>query len=305
VIEAQIVIANNTINDLQEDIEYISKHEIEDHVDCPMCGAVYKNTFEERLAVAQDEDRCHELLSQLRDDLSDTTKKIEQTNRHFVEAKSEFARVDEILNTKRGKLQLRDLIENEGRKEAHRVIRADIEAVEQQIAEIDKDILSVKGEMERFDDAERKKTITKRYRDLMRSFLFDVEVHTLKHEKLFVYSNISETGSDLPRALLAYYYSILQLMQENSTAAFCPIVIDSPNQQDQDLVNLKKMLYFIRDQRPKHSQIVLGLVDDCGVDFDGDVIELTDKYQLLQSRGYADVAEDVRDLLNKSRAAED
>jgi hypothetical protein len=60
-------------------------------------------------------------------------------------------------------------------------------------------------------------------------------------------------------------------------------VIDSPNQQDQDLANLKKMLHFIRDKRPKNSQIVLGLVDDCGVDFDGDVIELTDNYHLLQS----------------------
>jgi hypothetical protein len=304
VIEAQIVIANHTIDDLQEDIEYISRHETEDHVDCPMCGAVYKNTFEERLAVAQDEDRCHELLSQLREDLSATSKKIGETNRHFVDAKAEFVRVNEILNTKRGKLQLRDLIESEGRKEAHRVIRADIEAIEKQIAGVDKEIVGVKAEMDRYDDANRKKAINKRYRELMRSFLFDVEVHTLNYEKLYVYSHISETGSDLPRALLAYYYSILHLMRENSTAAFCPIVIDSPNQQDQDLANLKKMLYFIRDKRPKNSQIVLGLVDDCGVDFDGDVIELTDKYHLLQTHDYSDIADDVRDLLNKSRVAE-
>jgi uncharacterized Zn finger protein (UPF0148 family) len=305
VTEAQIVIANDTINDLLEDIDYIAAHEMEDHVDCPMCGAVYENTFEERLAVAQDEDRCHELLSQLREDLSSTTKQIEETNRRFIEAKAEFARVNEILNTNRGKLELRDLIESEGRREAHRVIRADIEDVERKIADIDKEIIGVKAEMERYDDAERKKAINKRYRELMRSFLFDVEVHTLKYEKLYVYSNISETGSDLPRALLAYYYSNLHLMQDHSTAAFCPVIIDSPNQQDQDLVNLKKMLHFIRDQRPKDSQIVLGLVDDCGVGFDGEVIELIDKYHLLQTRNYADIADDVRDLLNKARAAEE
>ncbi len=93
-------------------------------------------------------------------------------------------------------------------------------------------------------------------------------------------------------------------MKEHSTAAFCPIIIDSPNQQDQDFVNLKKMLGFIRDKRPKFSQLVLGLVDDCGIEFDGDVIELTDKYQLLRRDGYADIAEDVRELLDKCRAAD-
>jgi hypothetical protein len=42
-------------------------------------------------------------------------------------------------------------------------------------------------------------------------------------------SKIAETGSGNPRALLAYYFSILEVMKEFSTSMFCPIVIDSPN----------------------------------------------------------------------------
>ncbi len=164
-----------------------------------MCGTTYANSFEDRLAIAQDEDRCHELLSQLRDDLTATDKMIEGTNELFTKAKTEFARVTEILNMKRGKLQLKDLIESEGKKEVQRIIRGDIAEVERQIAEVEGQIAGVKVEMERYDDAQRRKSITKRFRELMRDFLSDVEVHTLNHNKLFVYSIISETGSDLPR----------------------------------------------------------------------------------------------------------
>ena len=45
---------------------------------------------------------------------------------------------------------------------------------------------------------------------------------------------ISETGSALPRALLAYYFTFLKIMNIYSTSTFCPIIIDSPNQQEQD-----------------------------------------------------------------------
>jgi putative DNA primase/helicase len=114
----------------------------------------------------------------------------------------------------------------------------------------------------------------------------------------------AKVTSDLPRALLAYYYSILYLIRGNESGTFCPVVIDSPNQQDQDLPNLKKMLTFIHDRRPKDSQLVLGLVDDCGVSFDGDVIELTQKHALLNKDDYDQVAEEVRQLQDAARGDE-
>jgi len=201
-------------------------------------------------------------------------------------------------------LKLEDLIENEGRKQVQQIIHNDIETVEGQIAEVQKEINAVKAQMALYDNAERRKAITKKFREMMGKYLFELEVHNLAHENLHVYSSVSETGSDLPRALLAYYYGILHLMKENSTAAFCPIVIDSPNQQDQDIVNLKKMLSFIHERRPKDSQVVLGLVDDCGVEFDGSVIELSDKNQLLHTRDYAAISAEVRDLLDKVRLSD-
>jgi hypothetical protein len=112
-----------------------------------------------------------------------------------------------------------------------------------------------------------------------------------------VHSRITEQGSDLPRALLAYYFAILHVMTKHSTSTFCPMVIDSPNQQDQDRTNMVRMLNFIRDKRSADSQLILGLVDQFGVDFGGDVIELEDKHQLLSDDDYEDLSGELSELI--------
>jgi hypothetical protein len=87
-------------------------------------------------------------------------------------------------------------------------------------------------------------------------------------------------------------------MRENSTTLFCPIVIDSPNQQDQDGVNLERMLRFIRDERPRESQLVLALVDDCGIDFGGSTVELYRKNSVLGEEEYEELSMLVREFID-------
>ena len=62
------------------------------------------------------------------------------------------------------------------------------------------------------------------------------------------------------------------------------------------------MLEFMRDQRPPESQMIVGLVDDMGISLGGEVIELKDERQLLQSSQYNDVAEEMRMYIDKALA---
>lgn len=102
--------------------------------------------------------------------------------------------------------------------------------------------------------------------------------------------------------MLAFYFAILKTIEKFSTTTICPIVIDSPKQQDQDDENWKRMLEFIRDQRPTDAQMILGLVDEVGIDMGGDVIELKDERQLLQKDQFEDVAAEVRMYIDKALA---
>jgi hypothetical protein len=79
---------------------------------------------------------------------------------------------------------------------------------------------------------------------------------------------------------------MLGLIRRGENTPDCPIIIDSPNQQDQDDVNHALMLEFIRDHRPNNTQLLLCLVDDCGMDFGGSVLMLQDKDYVLRQEDY-------------------
>jgi hypothetical protein len=285
------------MGELKKDYDYASLEVIEDHVDCPTCGATYTNSFTERFAIAQDEDRCHELLSELDEEKSGLDKQIDRENDLFTRASNESSRVAEILATKQGEVELRDLIESEGRKEVQKILKADIQTIETQMSELDVRIQHVSQQMQSYTSKERSRDITAEFRGFMRDHLLHLSVETLQADSLSVHSRITEQGSDLPRALLAYYFAILQVMLKHSTSTFCPMVIDSPNQQDQDRTNMVRMLNFIRDKRPASSQLILGLVDQFGVDFDGNVIELHDKHSLLSETDYEELSDELNELL--------
>jgi hypothetical protein len=84
--------------------------------------------------------------------------------------------------------------------------------------------------------------------------------------------------------LLAYYYAILHTIHRYGSGTFCPVVIDSPNQQGQDDANLPKMLEFILDEQPPESQLVLG-VESLGrvQPADASVIAFDQKFGLLRA----------------------
>lgn len=85
-----------------------------------------------------------------------------------------------------------------------------------------------------------------------------------------------------PRAVLAYTFCILQVMRQRASSAYCPIIIESPIQQEQDAVNHQRTIDFIKRNQPKDSQLILDVVDTKGVDFGGFVISLDQKRHLLR-----------------------
>ena len=128
------------------------------------------------------------------------------------------------------------------------------------------------------------------YYKYMKQYLFALDVTSLPESGYKkIDANIPETGSALPRALTAYYFSIFQVMKKYTSSAFCPIIIDSPNQQAQDIKNVDKILKFINENQPEDSQLILGLEELYGVNFECDIIKLEDKNRLLQKDDYESV----------------
>src|SRR5690606_30633421 len=102
-----------------------------------------------------------------------------------------------------------------------------------------KEVLEKK--LKAFEKKERKEEILNFYRSRLGSYLKKLDIHSLTEED---YHSITtkienkETGSSRPRALIAYYFTFFHLMSKFSNSIYCPLIIDSPNQQDQDVEHI-------------------------------------------------------------------
>ena len=302
-VDAQIAVANATAKELRGDYRYAVEEVRADQIECPTCGTLHQNSFIERFAIARDEQRCRELLVELQSEQAENEAELAKLREKYSGTSAQLEEARTLLNQRQGEVTLQQLIESEGRKEARAIVERDIAEVNRLIGEIDEQAGRLEGKMKLYDNKERRAEIRTRYLGRMKRFLTALEVVNLTEARYRSFDgNIPESGSDLPRALLAYYYSILHAINENDSATVCPIVIDSPRQQDQDQENWRRILTFMRDNQPKDTQLILSLVDDMGFEFGGKVIEFNEKFSVLTAEEFPSVSEEVLPLIELSNA---
>lgn len=291
-IESQIEIVSNALGEMSSDYKFLEK--LNDHVDCPTCGAAYDVSFAEIFGIALDEGRCEELLRKLQGELQDVNTRIAKMSGEHREHDLETAKVRALLEKKREQVQLKDLIDSESKKKLKTVLQNNLTAANLKTVEIQEEIDDLKKQLDAFTSKEKKAEINAEFKTLMKRYLFELSVAGLNEDSYPDFTaKVFDQGSDQPRAVLAYGFSILHLMHKRASSAFCPIIIDSPIQQEQDAHNHKKILDFIKTNQPEGSQLILGVVDTKNVDFGGEVITLTDKRHVLREDEYNRATEEM------------
>ncbi|RCR68535.1 AAA family ATPase [Larkinella punicea] len=301
-IESQIEIVKLSLVESNSDLEFISK-ELSSYVDCPTCGAHYENSFAERFDIANDSERCKDLLIELLRDLKEVNDKIDKENSILLKTLEESKIIENILEQRKGELKFKDVIDNYGKNELRSVFSKRIDVLNKDLVENSIKKKELSDQLKGLEDKDRKKEIVEYYQLTLKKFLRYLDVHSIKEESYSSLTNIienTETGSSRPRALIAYYFAFFYLMAKYSTTTFCPIVIDSPNQQDQDIEHIDKIMNFISDNQPENSQMILGVAELYNMEFNGKIIELNEKYSLLQKDEYDFVNLEMRPYFEKT-----
>lgn len=301
IIESQLEIIKRAILENHKDLSFASE-ELEAMVDCPVCGAHYENSFTERFAIANDEQRSKDLMIELSKELEVINGKIAEENNKLLKTTAEVERIEAILSQKKGAIVFKDIIEHSGKKQVKELFQ---ERVDMLIAQI-KDNAIKKDDLQKtlkaLEDRKRTANITEKFQDYLTLYLKKLDVQTLSrddYKTLQTKIEERETGSALPRALIAYYYSFFNLMRDFSTTTFCPLLIDAPNQGDQDIKHIDDIMKFINENQPKDTQMILGISEDFGVNFNCKVELLTEPYSLLNEQQYDAVLSEMQPKLEK------
>jgi hypothetical protein len=286
----QGTLAEHALADLDADYEFL-RREGEDEIVCPTCGTVHSNDFANKFGLISDVDTCREFLIEVRKEIEAVDAQIAAERERLNSFTSSIVGINKILDEQRGELKLRDLIEGESEKLMDEALSAEEKEIDSQIGAQEMESDEAAQTMKSLDDKKRQDEIKAFYLRQMNSFVQQLQVPNLSEESYkAIDCHIRETGSDLPRGLLAYYYAFLHTMKRYSTSAFCPIVVDTPVQQDQDSTNAARMISFCLSEPPKDSQLILGTVSLHGVKYDGHVIETDTKNKLLKTALFEEVS---------------
>jgi len=287
-------IAQRILSELSADWEFTQSQQRE--LECPTCGAIYENALLERFGLAFDQDYCKHTIADTQVKLSQIEGQLSEYRRSMTTASRRHTRVWDLLEEKRGALSIHEIIMGEARGQAVGALQEEIDSIQQTVADIERQISSLKEQLADYEDRNRRSFLKGSFNDLLRQYSVELNVPVVGPLRSFA-SKINQTGSDLPRAVLAYSFAVLQMIAACAQSVFAPVVIDSPNQQDQDHANLKTMLEFINRNQCPDSQLILALVDPQGVDFGGKEIELTESRGVLDKGLYDSVGREIEDLL--------
>lgn len=295
-LEQKLALAKRIQAELDKDYQFTIKQE--GQVQCTMCGAIYENNIAEKFQLAFDSQTCDEAAHSAQQELLEIAEKSESTRKHFEEVRTKHARLWELLETKQDSMSLAQVLMGQARGQTIQTLQSEADEIEHQIAGLLGSIDQVRLEISRFESKERRKAMLEEFSNLFRLFCVPLAVNPPAKIGSF-HLTLKETGSDLPRLILAYQMAILTMIWKYSDTVHSFVIIDSLNQNEQDPKNLKAMLSFLQERFPSEQQLILGLVDTQGVQFQGKEIVLEADRRLLSKAVYSDVNARIQPLLNQ------
>ncbi len=288
-IEEQLNIVKKAVEESGKDYEYVC-NQGGDNIDCPLCWASYENSFSERFSIAMDEDREKELLIDLEKELFEINQKITWTKDDIGKIKKDTSGIQILLDHKKETVELNDLLKSYGKNEINSILSEKIWELNQSLWDLSGKKKLLEKEMRELKKKDKDKIakIKNEYLFFLKDYLAILDIKLAEDDISSIYTPMEkkESGSAKPRALLAYYFTFFQLMRKYGSATYCPLVIDSPNQQAQDAKHIPEILKFIKENQPQESQLILWLEDLFQIDFNCSIVELKDKRSILQESEY-------------------
>ncbi|GEM_PF-2413290 len=295
-LEHEISLVETAIQEHEADYKYCESPETPDELECPICASTFKNSITERFEYLDDISYCNSLLDHLKKSHITTREELKAAEDEYSTIVRAQKSIEVIIDAKKGKATVKDLLKSEGIKEILAEISNRLTKLDNSLSELKPKIRSARNAAKAATEA--KKKINESYASYMKEYLNALDVNSVKEASYKdAVSHIYETGSELSRIILAQHMSYLNTMKKHNKFVICPLVIDTPNQQEQDSANLPAIYDFTFKKRLDNQQLILAAVD-FKKQFTSEklkaqkglkLIELDTKYSLLNTKDFLEV----------------
>jgi DNA repair exonuclease SbcCD ATPase subunit len=285
VIVGQIEILSKAQIELSKDLDFSESNP--DAIECPTCGSIHANDYSARFSIINDEENCATIIFDLEEKLTRIDESIAAIHNKFEESHAIQIKLMEILQRKRDKLTVHEVIKKTGQDAALESINASIAKCQIELDAANKNLKLIREEMKIINDKEKRKEVLEHFVANCESLISELNLGKVKLDELInVKQQINENGAELPRSILAFQLAFLRTIAASQGKTQFPLIIDAPNQQEQDPENLESILASINSRLPSGTQTILGLVDNANVEMKGTTYVFTEQYSILSELEY-------------------
>ncbi len=283
-IHLQTNLANEALGIYEGDSQFL-RAEAREALVCPLCSAEHSESFLDLLTYAEDARSLRDITVRLRKDAREIEKKLSMTNVEIAALEQSYRKVAALLSTRRGDMQFSQVVESMGAEKAFRAFEDERVMLEAEMAGHLLEHERVTEAMNKLTDRKRSTEILKIFRTAYSTALVELSLPMTETGKARLTSRPNLSGSGGPRSVLAYYAALWAACYGEKGSFRIPLVVDSPNQQGQDHINLPKVISFLSGKLPPGAQLILASEIDTDLPFD-QKIELTEQYKVLSESDF-------------------
>lgn len=298
-LDQQAHLADVALRSYNEDADFLGTRDAVLLV-CPTCHAEHQRPFLDLLEFAEDARVLRELAARLREDSVEVQRRHQSVLSELKSLSENYARISRLLDTRKGEMRLREVLNSLGAEYAFAAFETERMTLDEAINQANSAVNRLGECMKELRSKQRAKAILSTFRNAYEQGRVALKLPPVETSKMALTSRPNLSGSGGPRSILAYY-AALWLTAQSAGSFDIPVLIDSPNQQAQDDINLPTVLHFIAQELPDDMQLIVGLEDTANFPFDME-LHLDAPYQLLEAAQWDSVVQVMEPLLSEMYA---
>lgn len=237
-----------------------------DTLQCPLCGTMHDNSLASRASILADKAQAQRQIELLSDKIEALDKKAAKSQEKLNQARAQI----EAINRKyKPREEAQPHPDNEfsfldalASQSVQKHVQRTRESKTGVIREIITANRSLRKEQKKLLTREEIKDMDAFFKDKLASHVEDLRASgvnigpvesPLDYKKLYGSGGAAEST----RGMLAYHMAIIQQIHKAQNEAFAPIILDTPNQQEQANFNYERIMQFLEKTIPPGVQFIL------------------------------------------------
>lgn len=269
---------------------------------CPTCHAEHDDSFHTFLGLAEDARELNVLKGRLEGMLESTRQRLERNRRKAVGLKENYARLQGLLATKRGRHTFDDFLKSRSAFAADEQLAAEENTVAKELDVQSQQLREIKSELKLLAKSHDSEAPLNSFREHFQAAIVELDADRPDDiEKWRIDKRPYSSGSRRARATIAYYAALWRTIQRDQLLP-SPVVVDSPNQGAQDRKHLQGLLTSIAATAPKSAQVILAHEEEA-TEFGADkVVEFPDGGRILSRQKFDELAPAMFQYVETARA---